>query len=675
MLYQPQKVDSKELWKILLIFHKVRTHFEDYWLFYLLSSIGWVLGIFYFIYQYTHHQFTFLEHVEIFGHTVSLFQIINNFWIGLVVLALITSSFLYCKGQRALRKRSDLEKEIQTKREEMKHINEFYGKIIENVPVSIITLDKNGIINSVNPYFDELAGKSGFKNLGRSIFDLSFLKKSEELYKKYKNLFDYGQPFCYLNYPHIFSENPLQIKYLNLYVVPLKDKNGNVEGGISIAQDNTETFLALEESKAKARQLYLINQISKAINSSLNLQEVLWLILRNAVKLTNATSAAILLLENDNDLVVKDAYNMSPEWQKIRIKVGQGICGHAAFIRKPYFSNDVESDPYYISKPEKATVKSELAVPILSEGKVIGVIKMDSDESGRFTDNDVELMITLANNASIAIANSKLYEEVKNLNKTLEQKVIQRTEELKVANQKLEKAIELKSQFIADASHDLRTPLTVIKGNLDLALWDPKITQKEMRETLKLIDEEVKSMSGILADLMILTHAGAGKLHLNKSKINLDLVLKTAAQSMEVLAKEKNIKIDIKKLSDESVLIDESKFLKLLINLISNAIKYGKENGWVHLSAKNNGSETLISIADNGIGIPKNELPYIFERFYRVDKVRTREPAGGSGLGLAICKSIAEAHGGFIDVTSQLNMGSQFTVHLPINGNGLKNKY
>lgn len=654
-----KRVNQKELQKVLFLFDKIKNHFKYYWLFYLLSSIGWVLGIFYFIYQYTEHRFKFLDHVLIFGRTISFFEIINHFWIGLTMITLAISSFLFCKGQKALRVKTNLEKELQKRKKE-------YEKIVENVPVSIISLNKNGDAISINRYFSVISGKSVAGRIGKNIFNFSFIKRSDELRSKYKNLLEKGVPFRQYNCFYQPSNEP-RPKYIDIYAIPLKDEVGKIEGAISIAQDSTETFFAIEGIKAKARQFYLINQISRAVNSSLNLQEVLWLILRNAVKLTNATSAAILLCENKDELVIKDAYNMPPGWQKIKIKIGQGICGHAALIQKPYYSNNVKIDPYYFAGPEREDVKSELAVPIISEKRIIGVIKIDNNELNRFGDEDVELMTTLANNASVAIANSKLYEEIKNLNKTLEQKVSERTEELKIANQKLKKSIELKSQFIADASHDLRTPLTVIKGNLDLIMRDPQITKGEIMETLKLIDEEIKNMSGILADLMILTHAGAGKLHLNKSKIDLDSIVKTAAQSMEVLAKEKNIKIEIKKLSRENVLIDESKFLKLLVNLISNAIKYGRENGWVYLYADNSGPKISVAVEDNGIGIPENELPYIFERFYRVDKVRTREPQGGSGLGLAICKSIAEAHGGYIDVTSKFGIGSKFTVYLPNN--------
>ncbi|MFA5413696.1 MAG: ATP-binding protein [Patescibacteria group bacterium] len=657
MLKPKSKIDLAESCKIA--YEKAGSHLSDYFLFYVLSSIGLVLGIFYFVYQYTHHQFAFWEDIRPFNLDISLFQIVNYFWVTLVVLALVSSSYLYCAGRVALRKKNALENEFRKKTEE-------YEKIFNNVPVSIMILDKNGTVISLNPYFTTLSEQSARERIGKNIFDFTFIKKSEELQIKYKNLLYKGESFSYYNLPSYISlKDDLKVKYLNIWAVPIKNDKGESEGAISIAQDNSETHHALEELKSRARQIYLINQISRAINSVLNLEEVLWLILRNAVKLTNAVSGAILLLENEDDLVVKEAYNMPPGWQNVRVKVGQGLCGHAAFIKQLYFSNDVKNDPYFIGQPEIENIKSEMATPIILDKKVIGVIKVDSDEVGRFKEGEVESMTTLANNAAIAIANSQLYEEVKDLNKNLEEKVKQRTEELKIANQKLEKSIELKSQFIADASHELRTPLTIVKGNLDIALLDEKVKAKELKETLKSIDEEVEHMSGILADLMVLTHAGSGKLNIKRTTANLDNLLKTAAQSMEILAKEKNIKIEVNANGGVNVLIDENKFLKLLLNLISNAIKYGKNNGWVRLSTENSNDEIRIIIGDNGIGIPEDELPFIFERFYRVNKVRTREKIGGSGLGLAICKSIAEAHGGYIDVQSKVGEGSQFVIHLP----------
>ncbi|OGF20743.1 hypothetical protein A2316_02525 [Candidatus Falkowbacteria bacterium RIFOXYB2_FULL_38_15] len=640
------------------VFIKIKANITDYWLCYFWGVIGTAMAVFFILDQIVNNDFVLHEH---FDYKSVLF---DYFWAILPVLILVGSSFFYCDGKKSLQRKLKLEEELREKKNEFEEMSQFYKKIVDNVPVSILTLDKKGIVTLVNPYFDELAGEVGAKHLGRSIFDFSFVKRSEELNRRYRNLFYKGESFCYLDYPHISSEGPEKTKYFNIYAVPLK-RDGKIEGAISVAQDNTEAFVAFLESKTRARQFHFVNQISRAINSVLDLKEVLWLILRNAVKLSNTTGGAILLAENDGVLVVKEAYNMPSGWQGLRLKIGEGLCGHAAEIMEPYFSNNVDQDPYFIKDPENKDVKSELAIPIISERKAIGVIKIDSDRLGRFSKDDVDLMTILANNAAIAIKNSQLYGEIKNFNKTLGEEVSFRTKELAVINEKLAKSIELKSQFIADASHELRTPLTIIKGNIDVTLGDENSDKSDFCETLKLIDEEIKHMSGILADLMILTHAGVGKLHLKRENIEMDNLLKGAIQAMDVLANEKKIFIKLKAENKMMVFVDEDKILKLLLNLISNAIKYGNEGGWIKILAFSRGSERIVSISDNGIGIPEKDIPFIFERFYRVDKVRTREQIGGSGLGLAICKSIIDAHGGEIEVKSKLGIGSEFIIKLP----------
>jgi PAS domain S-box-containing protein len=635
---------------------KIKANVIDYWLCYFWGGVGAAIAAFFILDQINNGYFILHQHDDII--------LLDYFWVIFPVLILIGSSLFYCRGKKVLRKIVRLESELKRKDDEVGELNAFYKKIVDNVPVSILTLDKKGTVTLVNPYFDELAGEVGAKHLGRNIFSFSFVKRSEELHRRYKNLLYRGESFCYLNYPHTPSSDPRRVKYFNLFAVPLK-RDGEIEGAISVAQDNTETFIAFEALKTKARQLHLVNQISRAVNSVLDLKEVLWLILRNAVKLTDALCGAILLVEKDQSLVVKEAYNMPPGWQHLKIKVGQGLCGHAAELMEPYFSNNVDEDPYYIRDPERENVKSELAIPIISEKKIIGVVKIDSDRTGRFTEEDVELLAILANNAAIAIKNSQLYGEIKNFNKTLEEEVSCRTKELEVMNEKLAKSIELKSQFIADASHELRTPLTVIKGNIDITLGNENSAKDDFHEALKLIDEETKHMSGILADLMILTHAGAGKLHLKREKIDLENLLKGAIQAMNILAKERKINLKVEIKNKITAFIDEDKILKLLLNLISNAIKYGNEGGWVKVCCHSDKDGYFITVSDNGIGIPEKDLPFIFERFYRVDKVRTRDQVGGSGLGLAICKSIIEAHGGSIEAKSRVGVGSEFIIQIP----------
>ena len=273
--------------------------------------------------------------------------------------------------------------------------------------------------------------------------------------------------------------------------------------------------------------------------------------------------------------------------------------------------------------------------------------------------------MTILNKSNKTKKLNKFNKELQEANKNLEIKVLKRTRQLDVMNKKLREAIELKSKFIADASHELRTPLTVIQGNLDLAVREAKIKQTKIPETYILILNEIKRMTGVLSDLTMLTNFDAKTEPLRYEKINLEKLIKAANQSLQILAKQKKIRLTYEKNARQiKIFGDESKLEKLLLNIIRNAIKYTEKNGKIKIWIEDDGEFVKINIQDNGIGIPKEDLPYIFERFYRVDKARSRKE-GGTGLGLSICLWIAEAHGGYISVESEQGKGSTFTVHLP----------
>ncbi len=269
---------------------------------------------------------------------------------------------------------------------------------------------------------------------------------------------------------------------------------------------------------------------------------------------------------------------------------------------------------------------------------------------------------------SIALDNTeatRAKQRLQELNKNLEKKVLERTKQLDNINKKLREAIELKSKFIADASHELRTPLTVIQGNLDLYIREAKVKKAKVPDACSLILNEIKRMTGVLSDLTILTNFDAKTETLHYEEINLGKLIKAAGQSLQVLAEQKKIRLIYKRgAKNIKILGDEAKLEKLLLNIIRNAIKYTEEKGKIRIWIEGNSKFVKINIQDNGIGIPKDDLPYIFERFYRVDKARSRQE-GGTGLGLSICLWIAEAHGGYISVESEEGKGSIFTIHLP----------
>lgn len=219
-------------------------------------------------------------------------------------------------------------------------------------------------------------------------------------------------------------------------------------------------------------------------------------------------------------------------------------------------------------------------------------------------------------------------------------------------------------QFSIDASHELRTPLTIMRGEVELALHSSK-TPDEYRRVLASNLEEIIRMSAIVENLLTLSKADLGRVELQEEDVHLHELLRDLFEDSEVLAEKKHITVTLRRAEEVTVKGDKVRIRQLLLNLIDNAIKYTPENGDVSLElGKVNGMATL-AVRDSGIGIPAEEIPRIFDRFYRVDKARSRA-MGGSGLGLSIAKWIAEAHGGKIEVQSQPQKGSTFTVYLPV---------
>jgi signal transduction histidine kinase len=223
-------------------------------------------------------------------------------------------------------------------------------------------------------------------------------------------------------------------------------------------------------------------------------------------------------------------------------------------------------------------------------------------------------------------------------------------------------------RFIADASHELRTPLAVLRGETEVALGKTR-TVEEYQESLTLIQEEAERLSRIVEDLFILARQPIeSNRTLNKEPVSLTEVAKDCARAAQVLAVRKGIRLKLENNSTSiAVNADEDLIKRMILNLLDNAVKYTPEGGEISLAlARQNGSAEII-VRDTGIGIPETDQQRVFDRFYRVDKARSRA-LGGAGLGLSIVRSIVEAHGGQIRIESTPPRGSIFTVSLPLKG-------
>jgi heavy metal sensor kinase len=229
---------------------------------------------------------------------------------------------------------------------------------------------------------------------------------------------------------------------------------------------------------------------------------------------------------------------------------------------------------------------------------------------------------------------------------------------------RLEEAFNRQRQFTADASHELRTPLAVIQAESTLALQKER-AENDYQKSLGLISQEVVHMSALVDKLLFLARSDTAKEQLSFDGVNLKELLTDLTSEIEILCQRKGLELEFGPLENLVVKGDWVKLKQLFFNLLDNAIRYTPSGRIVSVSLLRKGESAVVAIRDSGIGIPEEDIPHIFERFYRVDKARSRAE-GGAGLGLSICQHIAEVHGGKIEVESQVGEGSTFSVLLPL---------
>jgi heavy metal sensor kinase len=244
---------------------------------------------------------------------------------------------------------------------------------------------------------------------------------------------------------------------------------------------------------------------------------------------------------------------------------------------------------------------------------------------------------------------------------------------------RLDESFQYIRRFTADASHELRTPLTVLRGELEAIAQsleyprNPQHTDMDSvaRDTVGSLLEETERLSRIVESLLAISRLDAGEAQMEHVNFDLAELAATTTEQMRLLAEDKNLSLVCETNGSVEVEGDRSRLKQVVVNLLDNAIKYTGEGGEARVSVRSENDQALLEITDTGIGIPAEALPHLFERFYRVDKARSRQ-MGGVGLGLAIVKSIVTAHGGRVKVESAEGRGSRFRIELPMAGESHK---
>lgn len=510
-------------------------------------------------------------------------------------------------------------------------------------PAACHFCDAGGIIRQVNQAATELLGYTPEELLGKPIFDFIAPEKKKEIKQRY-NLQLTGKIKAKKDNRAYVKKDGFKI-YVSASDILLYRDDGEIEGVKTIMFDITD-YKKVEEGLRGSKEKYrrLVDNADLKIRK---LSEFNKRILDNA-------PVSIMALDKDGKIALVNELCKKLMGKSEKQAIGRKLLATANIknnseLLKKYkllFNKGIlfsyENMPYIPEKGGDMIYLNITAVPYFDKhNRIEGYISMALD------------------NTEAVLAKQRL----EDLNKGLEKKVMERTRQLDAINKELNKVLELKSKFMSDASHELRTPLTIMQGNLELAVREFKENKKEVPETIRAIEKELRYMTGVLNDLALLTNTNKEKFEYEK--VDLKSLLRAAAASMKILADKKKIEIKLiagqKKLE---VMGDEAKLEKLFLNLIRNSIKYTENNGLIKIYLEQAQSETRVIIEDNGIGIPEQDLPFIFERFYRVDKARNRKE-GGTGLGLAICKFIADSHGGYIGIESIIGKGTKFTIHLP----------
>jgi two-component system phosphate regulon sensor histidine kinase PhoR len=231
----------------------------------------------------------------------------------------------------------------------------------------------------------------------------------------------------------------------------------------------------------------------------------------------------------------------------------------------------------------------------------------------------------------------------------------------------LKKIDQIRRDFVANVSHELRTPLSILRGYIETLLDNPTTSSEELSRILGVMERHSKRLDLLAQDLLTLAQLESANPNLQLGNIDLPSLFGEVIRDWEKKLANKRLNVIVDVPPDApTIRADRQRLQEALYNLIDNAVKYSREHGEIRLMARQRDAEIVLSVTDNGIGISKEDLPRIFERFYRADKARSTESIRGTGLGLAIVKHVAQLHGGRVEAESEINKGTTIRVVLPI---------
>lgn len=423
-----------------------------------------------------------------------------------------------------------------------------------------------------------------------------------------------------------------------------------------LAWSNARRYRQVERRLAEQTAL---QQVAQVINRRLEMEPLLDAIVEQVSKVLGYPVVDIVLVEGD-ELVVRAGAGLELRGEK-RLTLDEGVVGRVVRTGKPEFVSDVTQDEDY--SEYVPGVACEIAVPLHKGDVVVGVLNVEAFEPGALGEEDLRLLMLLADQVSVAVENAALYDRLREHTAELEAVVGERTRELRVALSKAQEADRLKTQFVSDVSHELRTPLSNIQLYVELLR---QAGSDRRRNYLQTLERETDRLVALIEDLLSISRLDAGNMPMDFEELDLNELSAALVEDRRRLFSERGLRLHWSP-GEVSTVVEADKQLlsRVIANLMTNAMHYTPEGGEIRvLTGGRDARWVTLTVEDNGLGIPEGEMNQLFTRFFRGSASRQMGNAG-TGLGLAISMEIVERHGGRITVESQEGVGSRFTVWLP----------
>ncbi|MEO8610624.1 MAG: GAF domain-containing protein [Chloroflexota bacterium] len=428
---------------------------------------------------------------------------------------------------------------------------------------------------------------------------------------------------------------------------------------ISAMRQATTTVDALRASALTAKraaELQTVAQVSAAATMLLEVDSLLQSVVDLTKESFNLYHAHVYLIDESGENLVLTAGAGEPgrimkeQGRSISVNHQNSLVARAARDRDGAIANDVTQAADFLPNPLLPDTRSEMAIPLIVGDDVIGVLDIQSDTINRFTADDVAIQSTLADQIAVAVQNARTF------------KMTQETAE------RLREVDRLKSQFLANMSHELRTPLNSIIGYAEVLLdgIDGDLSDEAV-EDVEAIHGGGKHLLTIINDILDLAKIEAGQMFMDRQDANLNQAVDEAVNTCQILAKNKNIGLNVELDGDiPHVFGDPIRLKQIIVNLVNNAIKFTEKGAvTVQLSLTNENNQVIVAVHDSGMGMTEEDLTGLFQQFHQVDGSATRR-AGGTGLGLVITRHLVHMHEGEIYVESEKGAGSTFWFTLPV---------